>query len=488
VNVAGAKHYLWSPSVHRRFGETCHFFLVKSRDCRGDILQKRLERIHAELSMRGVSTHVVLGPYDLLVRSWLSPSKRAAYFRALMDESDDLNLEVINEFSCDFVEYTWLEPGQVAQQQELADLDTKALDSLTELRRPLSEYVSAEPESFSSEEIGMLRSSGLLVEAIDTLPGASKVFLFLTNSNSSVQARRLHARMRDVALGAGFENVSVYYNGGGFCEYIVKGTLPAAFGPGAIDAISQIQDDLVTAGVTGWSLVPPKAHLEERSEGIAASEGEAVKALSRSIATARPVEIAPGDLISALEAHGVRSVLEAYFNSVRPWHGGAEAFVHLSPAARSADTRLRHIVSGVLSRERKIINREMSFLFAMGEDAKDVVTLLMTSSRVGPAEQIGRGVTPNGHISGEIAKLLSICSDHRAAESIVSEYIDLDSAAGFADAADLLLGQLLRGELFVEELRSSVNEDTIATLDLIAEVAVLQIGLEDLLQRLRRGN
>jgi len=96
---------VWHPSVHKLYGEDLHYFLIRARFF-GATFADHVKRALDTAGVRGYCAYEVFGDYDILVRAWVTRTKREA-FRSAMSESPQV--AAMAEFEAHTVRYVWSE-------------------------------------------------------------------------------------------------------------------------------------------------------------------------------------------------------------------------------------------------------------------------------------------------------------------------------------------------------------------------------------------
>jgi hypothetical protein len=139
--------YLWHPSVHRHYKESCRYILLRFPEPEVGSVVAKLESTMEKALIESYNVYLVYGFYDILIRAWATPQQwdRLSHLLGLTFQIDSHN-----EYHVDEVEYLWTKhPNQDPPVRKftklIEDVSRKERDheDLTEDDRSLSELVGA---------------------------------------------------------------------------------------------------------------------------------------------------------------------------------------------------------------------------------------------------------------------------------------------------------------------------------------------------------
>jgi hypothetical protein len=361
--VPGQERYLWHPEVHDLYRESCYYYLISGSYGRGRHVIDGLDRIFGDLEIVPSTANIVYGPYDVLVRLWLTREKRRKFKERMRSISrNEIQIENLLEFEAQEITYI--------HSRDLADWSYRAAPgSMQNEIRAVAQASAANkwtPEANTA--LAELREADL-VRSIQTPPDAYKLFMFLLPKNpATVISDRVSRDLLPLVLkvNPGLSHVSLY-RGAGFCSFIFKGITKSYYS--TLGIVEDIQERLDGLGLTAWSLVA--ADYGERLEGDPLESGtlmisDALEPLVRAVADKEGMRRRLGEL-SQVQQAALAQVLAK-----------ASAILALS---RELD-RFTELLAAVLSEDRRSVNQTLSFLTSIEGDIREALPRLINASRL----------------------------------------------------------------------------------------------------------
>ena len=351
----GNLRLLWDPQAHSTVGEFCHFYLLSSRDGRGADLMEAVTSSLRSIGIHGATCHIVYGPMDLLIRAWLSESKRMAFLRTVQQPVLDLRLDQFVEFKADAVDY--VDCG-ISQAESPPSLD--AVKSLVEAFWDTSE------EGQAKLKTAVQRALERQILHNYQSPAGCKVYLFVYGAKGRIlektEAEALsHALHREKA-----KHITVY-RGAGFCIGVVK--FISDDYDDTLKAVQAAQEALAQRGLYCWSLVPPGRNETEEGETLHLPDSEAESlATSLMVSADIPENEKPALSVKIQGALGKEATRER----VRELIQKAERNLN----GQRGRQRFSSILCGVFARDARSINQRLSFLISIESNIRGYLTKL----------------------------------------------------------------------------------------------------------------
>lgn len=354
----GHPRLLWDPKAHESVDESCRFYLLSSRDGRGRDLQGVVDEAFRKIGIHGATSHIIYGPMDLLIRAWMSESKRLAFLRIIQQPEFDLRLEQFAEFEAESVRY--INCGIV---QAVEGVDREQVIKLVKALQ--------EAQGVPSREVNTLVDQALEARILHryTSPEGIKIYMFVYGPQGRVIRSSDEIQIEKTLAETDSLNVTIY-RGSGFCAGIVKVITPTY--QGSLDIVERIQDTLLKLGLYCWSLVPPNRDRTKEGETLHLPDDEAEAVAKR--------------LMIDLEDQGIQDSLKHKFEmnietalqnreirkNVQELIGIAEETLQ----GNRAKQRFNSILCGILAKDVRTINKRLSFLISFESNLRSLLASL----------------------------------------------------------------------------------------------------------------
>jgi hypothetical protein len=352
-----ASRYLWHPRVHEYYHETCHFFLITGENPSHSrsFIEAVTLLLRNQLDIESFTVNTVFGPYDVLLRVWLTTSARHRLIRAL--KKSHLDIGDVLEFTADRIDY-----GSVSFDQSISE------DAISGLTLKIEQVVRAESRgewtSESSAALDALAAAGLVAQ-LPAAPGY-KFYMFFSEqggirnqpikiAESTILATTARTKVQNVSL----------YTGAGFCDLILKGVLDRY--EDILPAADEIHHDCRDLRLNSWTLVP--------ADYGTSDDGETIDAIQSAM---------PDELESFLrESDGSRETVRREILSLDRNEKAALAELYRDArnnlSAREFE-RFADILTASLLADRKSLNQALSFLTSIEGDLRFVIPRLLAKT------------------------------------------------------------------------------------------------------------
>lgn len=356
--LPGQPRLLWDPKAHEAVEEFCRFYLLSSRDGRGSDLLETVTECFRKIGIHGATYHIVYGPMDLLIRVWLSEPKRMAFLRGIQQPELDLRLDQFVEFKADSVRY--LNCGI-----------TQATESVNSTQIIKLVQAFREAEGIPNTKLYELIDDALTKRVLHTYisPEGCKIYLFIYGAEGRSLRPDDENRIGIELQNVGASQVTIY-SGRGFCAGIVK--LICAQYRDTLKIVEHIQATLAQRELFCWSLVPPNrdSTLEGETLHLVESEADSLKTL----------------LMTDLEDPKLPdSYKQEYGMSIYATLQNNEVRHHIRAVINKADQmlignrakqRFNSILCSILARDRRSINKRLSFLISIESNLRSFLSAL----------------------------------------------------------------------------------------------------------------
>jgi len=104
---------VWNPAVHELYGEKCYYYLLRMKNPQQKLVDV-FEAVLKEVGINSYCIYVLYGYYDVLLRIWARPERRATLSHRLEKDARFLAIEAVEEFIAEVVEYMWA--GKITPQ------------------------------------------------------------------------------------------------------------------------------------------------------------------------------------------------------------------------------------------------------------------------------------------------------------------------------------------------------------------------------------
>ncbi|HEX6206242.1 MAG TPA: hypothetical protein VFZ29_10615 [Solirubrobacterales bacterium] len=209
--------YNWHPAVHTdKFGETLYFFLVRLREPMHTPVTEQIRDLLQAAGIQFACEYVIFGPWDALVRVWLTP---ASYNRLLqlMNPASGNNVEEFQGFRASQIHYLWS-----AQDGDLLTHDTEILTAIAANTEAI-ESTANDPHHSDEETWTALETEGLILPRSQPGTDGIKFYTALqrTSQKNSVQEDVDAINQALVASGMA-EQASLYVGAGHLANYMIR--------------------------------------------------------------------------------------------------------------------------------------------------------------------------------------------------------------------------------------------------------------------------
>ena len=426
------RRLLWHPAVHEAYAERCHIYLLTGEDASGeDTFSSSLNTFLHHQNISSHTIHAVYGPYDALLRVWLTQDTRLRLLRQLKQaqERAQLRIDDILEFTADEIDYSWTAPAVAVS----ADVVRREWDQAVRTVVAADHADAWTPDAEKTLEA--LRSAGLVLE----VPPADGVKFYMVFSEGAKRRTQLpdlvtHQLAQD-ATSLGVRNTSIYF-GVGFADYMLKGV--AEKFSEMLPLINGLRRSGKSFGLTPWTLVVADYANETTDQG---SNGETIDAVRATL----PPSVS--DLLNLFDAD---SELRKEAFALDQSDQDALALI-FSEARRLLDDaqevlRFAEILRHSLHRSRKELNQSLSFLTSIEGDLRFVLPRLLSSL-------VGQSWLPELRIAGREYRDLEATDEDEVSwtheESSIANWtlMDLMMATLVASKTWSSVGERLRSAL-----------------------------------------
>jgi len=363
------ERYVWDPTAHEAYGERCHIYLLTGEDAsHRDTFSRSLRAFLQHQNIYSYTIHAVYGPYDALLRVWLTQDTRLRLLRQLKQAqaSAQLKIDDILEFAADEITYGF------SAGSPTVEADTIHL----EYDRQIREVVAAEHSNVWGAEahatFATLRDLHLIVP-VPPAPGV-KFYLFLAEGphRRSQLPDFVVERLMSEAQRQEVRNASLYF-GVGFCDYILKGIVSSF--EQLLPTVNALRSVGKGSGLAPWTLVVADYGIA-RDTADPSLIGETIDAVRITL---------PPSVSELLQFFDFDDALRGNILALTREDQDALAAL-FSEARKTLDTpearRFAEILRSCLRRDRKEINQSLSFLTSIEGDLRFVLPRVM-SAQVG---------------------------------------------------------------------------------------------------------
>lgn len=353
-NSSADERYVWHPRVHDMFGEQCHFYLLAGEDpTRQQTFTAALRELLELLDIASGTLHVVYGQYDAVLRFWATPGARQRFARGLA--ASTLNMTAIREFTADTVAYS---------QSPRAPTDADLHGARPTIERIVVADYKGELDQIPDATLLELESKSILVR-IPATPGV-KFYMFLSE-HSAQHAQPNDFVLRELQRARVASNVdcAAIYSGVGFCNFLVKGIAPSY--DAALPMVNLMRREAKDLRLAPWTLVVADHNTASTGESIDEVLFGLSLDLETFIKTVARRDTDQGRLrreTSSLESRD-RKALERLV---------ADAREEMRP---DEVERFFEVLESVLLRDRKSLNKSLSFLMSIEGDIRFLIPRLM---------------------------------------------------------------------------------------------------------------
>lgn len=353
--LTGEPRLLWHPGAHEYFDERCYFFLLSGEFGRGRLVVEGLTKLLARLNLTPSSINTVYGPYDVILRIWLTGPARLKFQRALSELTDDeFRVENLLEFSAHTVEYAWLHG---VRSLSYGDFDSVEEEMRLVVRAQATGQWS--PKARLALDRFTSQSSSIL--HLYTQPSGTRFYVFVTPRPglSAQQPDFVTKNLYDLGdqLGEYRECLTVY-SGVGFCSYLVKAVVEKY--EDVLPFVRDVQQRMDALGLRCWTLVA--ADVGERGEGetIDAVLDQIPYRLDQFVRGARKPE-ALGRLVRSFSAQQQTAIAELY------------SFGRNELTLEQGQDRYFELLEETVFGDRRTINQTLSFLTSIEGDLRELL-------------------------------------------------------------------------------------------------------------------
>lgn len=461
----GQPRLLWHHRVHQLLGETCFYFLFSATHSRGHLLAGQLRERFARIGAKDLTVHITYGPIDVLIRVWLTEPRRQSFLRGLASASDELDIETVWEFGATNAIYAAIPHSPYASLRE-----PSMLEDLREALRAVTYSATEESETAYHHILEAFLATSFTAE-----PGC-KLYMFLNRDDSVGNVSRLRD-VWEVLSSSGLRQLSLY-EGEGFCDFVAKGIADSY--AVSLEEIEKIQARLSQIGVTGWTLAPPNYGVESEGESLALVLNEPEDDLLDLISVGKnesEVDMLRGVLVDS----EVREQIAALVAEAPPRGNWTSIDHEIEP--RKQD-RYYSILGSMLAKNKKEINRELSFLISLESDLRDVLKALRT--RLGRAS-----ASPSRIEEAELdtlpAMLLNATDGEGELRERLIEYFNDSEWIETFPRIKALRDRYAHGRLLDAALDDNFDKKWWADLRTLQKAVRFQIAMELLKARLEMG-
>jgi hypothetical protein len=357
---------LWHPVVHEAYNERCHFYLLSGEDVsRRDTFSYSLRNFLHHQEIYSHTIHAVYGPYDAVLRVWLTQESRLRLLRQLKQaqERAQLRIDDILEFASDQIEYAW---------NELPDIDATLVkrDYEKAIRSVVAADYSGDWSDEAIDQLAHLREANLVID-VPAAPGV-KFYMFLSEEGrrrSQVPDLVIDSLLKEIRV-RGIENPSLYF-GVGFCDYVLKGVVPKF--DDLLPAVNALRRTGKGTGLSPWTLVVAD-YSDEQQESDELLCGETIDSLRAVL----PPSV--NDFLLFFDTNNdLRQEVTAL--SRVDQEALATLFSHARSVLETPDlTRFAEILRSSLVRSRKELNQSLSFLTSIEGDLRFVLPRVLNQA------------------------------------------------------------------------------------------------------------
>lgn len=415
---------LWRQSVHEAFSERCHYYILSGRDAQGSkdtTFSGSLAKLLRKVDITSFSINAVYGPYDAILRVWMTTEARLRFIREL--DASSLQIDDTLEFIADSVFYENSE-------------DLPLLSKPTEEREHIERVVKA-ANSGDFDDAAMAAFSRLEAEnyfvAISPSRGV-KVYMFFEDSPRAHTPRSIvHQEIVSTIHQTDASDLSVY-TGIGFCTFLVKFVVPTY--DDVLGTVNMLRRNGKAIGLRPWTLLAADYAIAEAGESIDA----VLENLPTGLETLRSQMGDPDNAVkremSSL-ADDDKRALDKLFSKARQDLAGGRAL-----------ERYIEILRFSLFGDRGGVNRSLSFLSSIEGDLRESLPRILASERMFGLDWFSR-LRALCQIDAERDKFSSGSEDWPATAVPIADWtlspllMSMAVAANHAPAFDELVGTYL---------------------------------------------
>jgi hypothetical protein len=350
----GQIRYVWHPRVHEYYQERCYIYLVSGDYGEGDKIVAALQAVFARLDIRSTVLNIIYGPYDVLIRVWLTGQSRERLVRALRNPHDsDLTVANLLEFTSDDVVYFWQDEGPAVDSAKISEMSS-AIQAVVGAER------RGEWDEHAHDSLAQLKKAGLVREYLP--PHGAKFHMFFSERGGRRTVPSTYV-VRTLLSTARQENVSAVnvHEGVGFCDYVLKGVSPSY--DDTLPIVQKFQEVAAGLHLQAWTLVV--ADYGRRPEG------ETIDALQSRF---------PSELDEFLIHRSDPDRVRQQIGSLERIQQSALAQIYTD--ARAALTtkefeRFAEVLERSIIGDRKALNQSLSFLTSIEGDLRYVLPRIL---------------------------------------------------------------------------------------------------------------
>jgi hypothetical protein len=478
--VAGKRRLIWHPRVHERYKEYCHIFLLSGQFGFGRRVVDDLNGLFERLQLTPSSISIVYGPYDVLLRIWLTDAARSRFREALRSHNDgQMEIENFLEFAADDIIYDWAQDREGPAELQIAEFDNQ-----------IRLIVESEKKSVWSGEANdaqdLLVSKGLL-HSLHARRGL-KYYMFLQNTKGSQPVDYILDALVEGAKRAEIspEGMTIYA-GKGFCSFIIK-AIEDDYGK-VLSRVESIQELARKLGLRVWSLVPADYGMRPDGETLDVLLNKFPERLDPFLRRVTNDRDAISRIILGLTPMQQEALGSTYARSI-----------DILSLSKERD-RFNELLEAVITDQRKEINQTLSFITSIEGDARNVLprisrligeagekamlNALAENTQPGDASSEGqRSQLGNASLSAILGAMRDL-----AKHDVIERYLNDFLAQNWQKHSRVIV------ELRNDYMHSRLTEDLLGKdfagklsgklLDL-AETIRFQVGLENLRDTLKR--
>lgn len=352
------KRLLWRQSVHEAFSERCHYYLLTGRDTQGSketTFSGSLAKFLRKIDITSFSINATYGPYDAILRVWMTTEARLRFIREL--DASSLQIDDTLEFIADAVFYETSDDRQLL---------SKPMEEREDIALVAKAANSDEFDSLAIAAFERLEKANYFVPISPSL--GVKVYMFFEDRPRAHTPRSIvHHEIVTSLSQSEADDLSVY-TGIGFCTFLVKFVVPTY--DDVLNLINHLRRRGKAIGLQPWTLLA--------ADYLVAEAGESIDAVLENLPTGlETLRSLMGDSENAVKremaslADDDKRALDGLFSKARKDLAGGRAL-----------ERFVEILRFSLFGDRGGVNRSLSFLSSIEGDIRESLPRILSDEKM----------------------------------------------------------------------------------------------------------
>ena len=449
---AEKSRYTWSPAAHTEHHENCYFILLSARSAQGRPLANKLAGKLEELNIHSHSLTVVYGRHDLLIRACLTPLKRNAFLRFLTTAQNELGIDGCAEFKATEVCYDWVTPNAVLTRKEIQRILHPSQDI---------------------EKLNIRLGEGMLLRYFPSEGLRTFFFIDTAPSAGTVKDRQEILRLAAPLNEAGLKDISAY-SGYGFCDAIIECILPSYVDSYLI--VAKVQEMLDSYDYISWTLIAPPTDMlvGEALDSIHDNDSERwFEELSSDLSPEARL-----GLQATLLNSDLRDALALRWERILPeWLNERE------------EKRVKRVLGNLLSRHKRSINSDLSFMISLATDLNSLLNETGTSNNIlSSSKYYDPDAHPTTMLNAKLDTLADLYSSSKKRDfnRLIKSKINVNWTGEVSNISHLHR-VFISGDLLTMAVKQEYDENWWRAILAIPYAARLQLALESIGERATEG-